>query len=161
MNITLRPLTPEDGAVVWQMLMYAAHEASLEAVQTQPELARYAKNWGRSGDLGVGAIADDLPVGAAWVRLWSEADRGFAFVDPTIPELAMAVLPDSRGQGIGTKLLEGLLEAAQPLYPAISLNVRAENPVVNLYQRVGFVKIPGSEVINRTGGFSFNMICLL
>ena len=71
----------------------------------------------------------------------------------------MAVIPEHRGQVICTKLLMQVLESAQSAYPAVSLNVRANNPVVSLYQRAGFVKVEGSEVVNRTGGVSFNMVC--
>jgi hypothetical protein len=39
------------------------------------------------------------------------------------------------------------------------INVRASNPVLGLYERTGFIKIPGSEVVNRVGEESFNMMC--
>ena len=40
----------------------------------------------------------------------------------------------------------------------LCLHVRAKNPVINLYQCVGFVKVAGSEIVNRVGGISFNMV---
>ena len=70
----------------------------------------------------------------------------------------MAVLPEHRGRGVGTQLLAHVLQATQSAYSAVSLNVRGNNPVVRLYQRAGFVRVPGSEIINRTGGVSFNMV---
>ncbi|HEY9738222.1 MAG TPA: GNAT family N-acetyltransferase [Trichocoleus sp.] len=154
----LRPLTADDSAVVWQMLMYAAHESSLEAVKAQPALVRYAADWGRLGDLGVGAWVGDMPVGAAWLRLWQGHERGFGFVDERVPELAIAVLPDFCNRGMGTQLLRELLRQASYHYLAVSLSVRANNPCVGLYQRLGFIKMEGSERINRTGGISFSMI---
>ncbi len=159
MDYEIRTLTNEDDSVVWKMLMYASHESSLETVQKQPYLSRYAINLGRMGDMGFIASINEQSIGAAWLRLWSGDDRGFGYIDYSIPELAMAVIPEHRGQGIGTKLLMQVLESAQSAYPAVSLNVRANNPVVSLYQRAGFVKVEGSEVVNRTGGVSFNMVC--
>ena len=50
----------------------------------------------------------------------------------------MAVLPDCRGQGVGTALLEGLLAVARERYTVVSLSVSAENPAVKLYRRLGF-----------------------
>ena len=140
--------------------MYASHEPTVQSVVSQPNLAIYAEGWGRAGDLGLAAIKLDNAevLGAAWLRLWTPKDKGFGFVDNAIPELAMAVLPRYRDQGIGTQILSQILEAAQADFLAISLNVRADNPAVRLYQRAGFVKVEGSEIINRTGSVSYNMI---
>lgn len=154
-------LTIADGDIVWNMLVHAAHEASPEAIKDQPALARYAAGWGRAGDMGFVALLDDQPVGAAWLRLWQGHNRGFGFVAEEVPELAIAVLPDYQNQGIGTQLLSRLLHSAREWYPAVSLNVRADNPAVRLYERLGFVKVQDSEAVNRAGGVSFNMICQL
>jgi ribosomal protein S18 acetylase RimI-like enzyme len=159
MDLTYRPLTLDDELMVWQMLRYAAHESSVESIQQQPYLARYALNWGRDGDVGCVALGNIKPIGAAWLRLWLEEDKGFGYVSDEIPELAIAVVPDFRGQGVGTELLRQILEAAKTKYSAVSLSVRANNPAMGLYERTGFIKIPGSEVVNRVGEVSFNMMC--
>jgi ribosomal protein S18 acetylase RimI-like enzyme len=159
MDYTIRALTVEDKSIVWEMLRYASHEPSVEAVQNQPFLARYASGWGRAGDVGCVATKGTASIGAAWLRLWVEEDNGFGYISDEIPELAMAVLPNCRGQGIGTRLLMQVLEVAKDRFPAVSLNVRGDNCVVRLYERAGFIKVPGSDIINRAGGVSFNMVC--
>ncbi|HEY9761807.1 MAG TPA: ACT domain-containing protein [Trichocoleus sp.] len=151
-------MTIADGDIVWQMLMHAAHEQSLDAVKDQPELTRYAAGWGRAGDMGVVALLGEQPIGAAWLRLWQGDTQGYGFMSADIPELAIAVLPEYQNQGIGTQLMTRLLDNAREWYSAVSLNVRADNPVVRLYERLGFVKVPDSEVINRVGGVSFTMV---
>ncbi|WP_373540889.1 N-acetyltransferase family protein [Chamaesiphon sp.] len=156
MDYKIRALTNADESILWTMLMYAAHESSVEVMRQNPALNRYVKDWGRSGDLGFVAI-DEYPIGAAWLRLFTSNDRGFGYVDEGIPELAIAVIPADRGKGIGTKLLMQTIEFARNIHPAISLSVRADNPVVNLYQRSGFVKLDDSEIIGRTGVTSFTM----
>jgi len=161
MDNEIRTLTNEDASVLWKMLIYAAHESSLEAVQNQPGLVRYVSDWGRSGDLGLVAWVNQKSVGAVWLRQWVGEDKGFGYLDDAIPELAIAVHPEYRNQGIGQELLSRIIKIAQSEYPAISLSVRAENPAVRLYERAGFVKVEGSESVNRTGGVSFNMICRL
>ena len=142
--------------------MYAAHESSMAAVQANPDLARYVEGWGRAGDMGVVAQRDDLPVGAAWLRLWSEGDQGYGYLSDDIPELAIALLPDYRAQGIGTALLKQILSNAQHDYssacPGVCLSIRADNPALRLYQRLGFKPVAGTEVVNRTGGRSFSML---
>ncbi|NJK53030.1 MAG: GNAT family N-acetyltransferase [Leptolyngbyaceae cyanobacterium SU_3_3] len=158
MDFVVRSLMREDELIVWTMLRYAAHESSIESVKQQPYLARYGLDWGRVGDVGYVTTRNMSPIGAAWLRLWLGEDKGFGYVKDEIPELAIAVVPDYRGQGIGTKLLTQILGAAKMKYPAVSLSVRANNPVLRLYERTGFIKIPGSEVVNRAGEVSFNMV---
>jgi ribosomal protein S18 acetylase RimI-like enzyme len=132
---------------------------SVDAAQNGTELARYVKGWGRAGDLGALAITDDArPVGAAWVRLWHDEERGYAYIDDDTPELAIGLFPEYRGMGVGTALLTYLVNLAETQYPAITLSTRATNlPAVRLYERMGFKKVEGSDVINRAGSLSYNM----
>ena len=64
--------------------------------------------------------------------------EGYGYVDDETPELAIAVLPDHRGRGLGRRLLRELLDAAGGRFGAVSLSVRAENPAWRLYERTGF-----------------------
>ncbi|MEO0768536.1 MAG: GNAT family N-acetyltransferase [Cyanobacteria bacterium J06649_4] len=157
-DLIIRPATVDDEFTLWTMLMYAAHEFDLSAVKANPDLARYVEGWKRTGDLGVVAEKEDKPVGSAWVRLWSEGDRGYGYVADDVPELSIAVLPDRRGQGIGTKLLQALFAEASGKFPAISLSTQSDNPAFRLYQRLGFVPVEGSKVLNRQGAYSLNML---
>lgn len=157
MSIQYRALAIGDRAILWEMLRYAAQEPSVAAVQAQPLLRKYVDQWGRKGDCGVVALHEEIAIGAAWLRLWSAEEQGVSFLDDQTPELAMAVLPNYRQQGVGTQLLNHLIELASPHFAAISLSVRSENPAIALYERLGFEKIPNSEVKNRVGGFSFLM----
>lgn len=155
----IRELTSDDEAIAWEILRYAAHEDALESVLEHPTVARYAKSWGRDGDLGFVAVDGDRTLGAAWVRLWPNEERGFGWVRNDVPELTIAVTPDFRGRGIGTQLLQRVLEAARSRFPAVSLSVRADNPAVRLYERFGFVQVPDTDIRNRVGGSSFVMLC--
>lgn len=158
MNYTIRAATAKDESIVWEMLRYASHESSVESVQKQPCLALYATNWGKFGDLGCIAQKEKLNIGMAWLRLWLSEDKGYGYINDTIPELAIALLPDYRGQGMGTDLLTHILAMAEKRFRAVSLSVWADNPVVRLYERAGFSKVSGSEIVNRVGVESYNML---
>lgn len=158
MDYLIRAATAKDELVVWEMLHYASHEPTVESVRNQPGLARYAANWGREGDLGCIAQRDNLNIGMAWLRLWLDKDRGYGYISDTIPELAIAVLPNYRGRGIGTDLLTEVLSMAKNHFSAVSLSVRADNPAVRLYEQQGFTQVPNSEIINRVGVASYNMV---
>ena len=142
------------------MLFYAAHAhdepgARPEQLLANPALARYVAGFGRAGDLGVVAEGTSVPLGAAWVRLLAGEDRGYGWVDDDTPELAIAVVPEAVGQGLGTRMLEQLLREARGCFPGVSLSVRKENPARRLYLRMGF--LPVREVTNRVGGVSETM----
>ena len=157
---TLRPLTVEDEPLLWLILMYAAHETSLEAVHQSPALVRYLQNWGRVGDRGWVAEVRSEVVGAAWVRCWPGSDKGYGYVADDVPELAIAVVPEYQGLGIGTRLLTAIKQDVQQNhYAAMSLSVRADNPAMQLYKRFGFVPMENSSVPNRVGGTSLIMLC--
>jgi GNAT superfamily N-acetyltransferase len=55
-----------------------------------------------------------------------------------LPEIAIAVNPEMRGQGIGGALLDELATRCIGTFEALSLNVHQRNPVIHLYERKGF-----------------------
>jgi ribosomal protein S18 acetylase RimI-like enzyme len=145
LDCLIRPLLQSDEAVLWEMLYHAIYVPDGAAppereVVYHPQLARYARDWGRADDSGFLAenLASGEPIGAAWVRSLKGDDKGFGYVDEATPELSIAVLPGYRGRGIGTRLLAKLLEAASIDYDAVSLSVDAGNRAVRLYERLGF-----------------------
>ncbi|GCE11009.1 GNAT family N-acetyltransferase [Tengunoibacter tsumagoiensis] len=163
MPVLIRPLRQDDEPFLWQMLYYAAHmqedgETSSGAAKTSPGLQKYVQGWGRETDMGVLALHphDQRPLGAAWIRLLVEEKKMSPLIPHGIPELAIAVLPDLLGQGIGTQLLKHLLEEASKVYPAVILSVRTNNPARNLYERMGFEMVDTAR--NRVGSESFVMI---
>ncbi|MFN8474546.1 MAG: GNAT family N-acetyltransferase [Anaerolineae bacterium] len=149
-----RRATSADEAFLWQMLYYASYMdkepgAVADDAKTHPYLARFVEGWGRPDDLGV--IAEDAAgcsVGAAWVRVLPLDNGEHA-------ELAIAVLPEVIGQGVGSALLARLLDEARGVYPCIYLSVRDGNPAKRLYERAGFVVV--GEITNRVGSTSYLM----
>jgi ribosomal protein S18 acetylase RimI-like enzyme len=117
---------------------------SLSDVRGDPMSARYLDGWGRLGDAGL--VAEDgrgHPVGAAWYRLFPATAPGHGYVDAATPELAIAVVADRRGQGIGASLMQTLLERARAAgFAALSLSVGPANGrAIALYQRHGFRRV--------------------
>ena len=151
-HYTIRPLAPDDEPTLWDMLYHAIFvaEGATPAgrdVLDQPEIARYVRSWGRAGDSGFIALEtkSGQPIGAAWLRLFADGDRGYGTIDETVPELSIAVTPEYRGRGIGTRLLTQLLRGAAKHFTAVSLSVAADNPALRLYRRLGF------EIVGRSG----------
>lgn len=101
-----------------------------------PEIFIYIKDFGnKSGDLGVVAEQNGQVVGAAWTRIIS----AYGHLDNSTPELAISILPEFRGYGIGTKLMNKLFKLLKEKgYRKISLSVQKDNPAVRFYQRLGY-----------------------
>ena len=73
-------------------------------------------------------------------------EPGYGFVDDQTPEVALAVVPDHRGRGLGGALLRELRESARSQgYSALSLSVENGNPALRLYERNSFVKLFETE----------------
>lgn len=53
----------------------------------------------------------------------------------------IALLPEYRAAGIGTKLLQELQEEARAAHRTLSIHVERFNPALRLYQRLGFKQV--------------------
>lgn len=139
---------------LWDMLYEAVHrpagepEPSREEILSKPGISHYLEGWGRPGDAAVVALEEDSGrrIGAAWYRLMPPEDPGYGFVDAATPEIAVAIVPEHRGRGVGDALLRALKNVAGSQgFASLSLSVQRGNPgAVRLYERHGFRKL--SEV---------------
>ena len=112
----------------------------IEVAIEHPEMLRYHEGWGRTGDIGVIAEVAGETVGAAYGRLFTVDDHGHGFIDPSVPELAIAVWRGLRGQGIGSALMHAFhVTATVAGYQAISLSVDKNNPAAALYRSLDYI----------------------
>ena len=147
-NLIIREAAAADEPFLREMLYHSLYVPDGCApfdrgMVTRPEIARYVEGWGRSGDLGLIAVDPngDEAVGAVWIRIFTASEKGYGYVGDNIPELAIAVLPEHRGCGVGSALLERLVAMVRPAYDAVSLSVSTDNPARRLYERVGFEQV--------------------
>jgi ribosomal protein S18 acetylase RimI-like enzyme len=104
----------------------------------RPEIFVYIDGFGRDGDLGVVAEADGRVIGAAWARIIP----AYGHIDELTPELAISVLPEWRGRGVGTLMMEHLFELLHEAgYRRTSLSVQQDNPAVRFYKRLGYAVV--------------------
>ena len=92
----------------------------------------------KPGDCGVVAEMYSKIIGAAWTRIIP----AYGHIDDDTPELAISVLLEYRGLGIGTMLMERLFDLLREQgYKRTSLAVQQKNAAVRFYQRLGYVTI--------------------
>jgi ribosomal protein S18 acetylase RimI-like enzyme len=143
-GVVVRRGGAQDVRFLRDMLHHAYYWKERAPEDTGPgPVALYVKAWGRPGDAAMIAIDAGFPVGAAWYRLFARDRPGYGFVDERTPELAIAVVPNARGKGVGAKLLAALLDRARMEgYATISLSVDRNNAgAIGLYERHGFERV--------------------
>lgn len=147
----IRATNLNDAPFLWDMLyeirsLRCVREGktlpSRDVLQT-PDLAKYVRDWGRKSDRAFIATNAQIPIGAAWYRLFAADNRGYGYVDDRTPELAIAILPQYRNKGVGKSLLIRLLEQANTDgYEQISLSCDPTNDnALHLYQKLGFEQV--------------------
>lgn len=146
--MTIRAGAREDLPFLAQMLFEAFFwnpkhsRPELSEFMQHPEFRKLLADWGRVGDNAVIAEENEVSIGAAWYRLWTEENHSYGFVDSETPELGMAVRASHRRKGAGRLLLRGLIAAARDEgFRALSLSVAPSNFARQLYESEGFIKV--------------------
>lgn len=108
-----------------------------------PELKIYYEDFG-SGRADYCIVAEDegKVIGAAWTRIMND----YGHVDDDTPSFAISLYKEYRGQGIGTKLMQTMLDLLQENgYKRASLAVQKANYAVRMYEKVGFRTVDENE----------------
>ena len=140
MNVTLRPITDADLDFLHR-LYATTREDELKQVPWTPEQkaafvrqqfeaqhAFWRENYtDTSWDLILG---DGEPIGRLYVARWPEDIR---IVD-------IALMPEHRGGGLGTRLIREIFAEGDATGRKVSIHVEIFNPARRLYERLGFVQ---------------------
>lgn len=112
----------------------------------------YVKDFGdKNGDYCFVAIVDEKIVGAVWVRIMND----YGHIDDETPSFAISLLKEYRGMGIGTKLMEQMIEELRSIgYKITSLAVQKQNYAVRMYKNIGFEIVDENEE-------EYIMVCIL
>lgn len=112
----------------------------------QPSFWRYINNFGQKDDVCLVAEVDGVLAGAVWSRIFSDAHKGYGYVNANTPELSLAVDFPYRKMGIGSQLLRAMIEKlTERKYQKVSLSVDKQNFAYQLYQKFGFEDLETSE----------------
>ena len=140
-NVTTRPINPSEYQLLEEFLYQAIYIPEGENPPPQdvifdPNVYVYVKDFGsQKSDCCIVAEHDGKVIGAAWARIVP----AYGHLDETTPELAISILPNHRGQGVGTALMEHLFETLrQNGYARTSLSVQTNNQAVRFYKRLGY-----------------------
>lgn len=96
----------------------------------------YIKNYGKyADDKCLVAEIQGKIVGAVWTRIIDD----YGHIDDKTPSLAISLYKEYRNLGIGTEMLEKMLEMLKRCnYKRVSLSVQKANYAVKMYLKAGF-----------------------
>lgn len=148
MNCIIREMHPNENPLLEDFLYQAIYQPDKtnlapRSIIEKPELQVYIKDFGtKKDDYCFCAEADGKIVGAVWVR----NINGYGSVDNNTVEFAISVFDEYQKMGIGTALMNKMLEHLNKLnYSKASLAVQKENYAVRMYQKVGFEIVDENE----------------
>lgn len=133
----LRSATPDDLELIVEM---ARHACVIEDRPLPDRDSEDVHDLLPSNDDTVLVAADVLrrPVAAAWT-FHSDPPLMLDEGGASVPEVCIAVVPESRGRGAGGSLIDELVRRCAPQHAALCLNVHQRNTAArNLYARMGF-----------------------
>ena len=111
------------------------------------DLQVYVQDFGRRpDDHCLVAEVDGKVVGAVWVRVMDD----YGHIDNSTPSLAISLYKNYRDHGIGTQLLQRMLDLLREKgYRQVSLSVQKAKYALRMYQKAGFEVIAdrGEEVL--------------
>ena len=144
MEYVIREMRNEEYCLLDNFLYEAIYipdgiEAPPKSIIDCPELQEYIIDFGkRKQDKALVAEIQGNVVGAIWVRIMND----YGHIDDDTPSLAMSIIKNYRGLGIGTSLLKQLLSVERLAgYSKISLSVQKSNYAVKMYKKAGFTVI--------------------
>ena len=138
-------LRSSESKIVQDMTKYAHKEAS--------NLNIYYDFYGLTPkDLGLYALVENVIAGAIWTRK----------LDGGVPILSLAILPEFRGKGIATAMIEQFLVEAGAVSQEMQVETYENEKVEKFYEKFGFIKLdkstmsksfPKQEIIRPSDGY--------
>ena len=118
-------------------------EAPDRSIIDLPELQVYIEGFGnRTSDKCLVAETDGKVIGAVWTRIMDD----YGHISEETPSLAIALYKEYCGLGIGTALMERMLELLKRSgFKRVSLSVQKANYAAKLYLKLGFSIVRDSE----------------
>lgn len=142
MQVELRMLRDDETELLKRFLYEAIFipegvEPLDQSIINQPELALYYESFG-SGEADNCIVAEENNnkiIGAVWTRIMND----YGHIDDDTPSFAISLFKEYRGQGIGTRMMRGMLALIKSQgYRQASLAVQKANYAVKMYEKVGF-----------------------
>ena len=118
-------------------------EAPSRKIINVPELKIYIEDFGtKEDDFCLVADCEGKVIGAVWVRIMND----FGHIDNQTPSLSISLYKEYRNKGIGSHLMNEMIVLLRNKgYNRVSLSVQKANYAVDMYLKLGFRIVKGTE----------------
>ena len=148
MDYSIRTLEKEEYGLLTDFLYEAIFippgvQPPDRSIVNLPELQLYVEDFGTGrADYALAAEHGGRVIGAVWVRIMND----YGHIDDETPSFAISLYKEYRGNGIGTALMQKMLELLKKQgYSRASLAVQKENYAVRLYEKAGFKTVDEND----------------
>ena len=145
-DITFRPIAPEDEGFLFAL--YASTREA-ELAQTPWDEAEKHAFLRMQFTAQHQYYQSQFAAAAFDIVLLHGRPVGRLYVDRRADEIRLidiALLPEQRNAGIGTRLMQGLLAEAVQVGKPVRIHVEKFNPAMRLYERLGFAPVEDQGV---------------
>ncbi|WP_083570839.1 GNAT family N-acetyltransferase [Mariniphaga anaerophila] len=146
MNISFRTINPDDLPFLIKLYRSTREEELSLTAMSEEEKQRFIEfqfnaqhahytNAYKDAEFNL-VLINNKPAGRLYV--WRTESQ--------IRIMDIALLPEHRGKGTGTKLLQALINESKETEKKLNIHVEYYNPALRLYQRLGFKKTDDTGV---------------
>lgn len=118
------------------------HDAAFAKAVKYEALGPYIEqNWGWDEALQDRYFADEYDLSTYYIIQCNDVDVGTVRITVTTRAVEvhnLCLIAPARGQGLGTVVMQGIIDLARRLGKPVELDVLKVNPAQRLYQRLGF-----------------------
>lgn len=137
-GVTLRPITAADDAFLFRLYASGREQELAPVPWSDEQKTAFLRH---QFDLQHQHYTANYPGATLDVIEVEGEPAGRLYVCPRAAEIRImdiALLPEFRGQGLGTVFLEQLQDQGRQSGRTVTIHVERENPALKLYQRLGF-----------------------
>jgi ribosomal protein S18 acetylase RimI-like enzyme len=137
-NVILRPITPKDQQFLYRVYVGTRQEEMALVSWSQAEKENFLRMQFHAQHK---YYQEQFPQARFDLILQNEEPVGRLYVSRTEEEIRIvdiAILPEHRNRGVGSALLQDLLEEAAADGRPVRIHVEKVNPARRLYERLGF-----------------------
>jgi len=146
MKISFRKVTNDDFAFLQKVYRSTREEELSQANMSEDDKSRFIefqfnaqhKHYSQAykgAEFNL-ILLDDKPAGRLYV--WRTESQ--------IRIMDIALLPDFQGKGIGTKILQSIIQESEKSEKKLNIHVEYFNPALRLYERLGFKKMDDTGI---------------